>query len=750
MSFFNSQNKAPRSKRPLGLDERRTAQHEQGNPVPVWWGTQRIGVTALVEPFNRTVKPAAGQKKGSKSPGDNYAAVAFVLGHGPLDVLREIWVDEDLWWSGELTRGVDEDSVAITIEDFGSGTLYWGTDAQTTDPTLDALAVGHPAYRGIAYMVFPTAYLGQNRDTVPNFEVVASRWGVYPDGWTGGAAANGLDVGPMDPVVEVMTSARLGRGLEDTDLIDLAGMATVGSVLAAEGLSLSPILDGQTTLRGFFAELAEYIDGWFRTDGDGRLAWGLLRYTGYWGPVLAESAMLGEPELRVGSWLDTAAVAQVTYTNSERYWMPEVVLGVDSVNATITGTTKQPTYERRWVTDPEVAAKLADVIAQRNGRPWTTGTLQLRPSQVPGIEPGGIYRLSYGHLSLIAKPFRVVSVDIPDPGSPMVSAEITFDVGRLNGVYAAPPTYAAPASATLEPIAPAYQALWVLPSGIGGSDQYPVLALLCAQPTVATDSFKAHVQVSGGGYDPIDPPWSTAFAVRSKAKTSAGTSGGFDIELLGVDATLDRFTAADFSSGRIVAWLGIEAMTVTAIALVSAGRYTLTVARGAYDTTATAVAVDDPVWLVNTARLYTYQVEVDAPTSVTMKLQPAIRGRGVDLADCTPITISADPADVAPLPPTDLEALGSASPTWTGTDDILVTWTPTEPFGARPIVLEYWDPTGPTLLAEGDFPAGSVDYLCLYETAVEALGGTPITFEIRAMHRSGSNIGSATAITVTR
>jgi hypothetical protein len=750
MSFFNTNAKPARSKRPLGIDERRTAQHEQGNPVPVWWGTQRIGVTMLTEPFNRIVKPANGQKKAGKTPGDNYAAVAFVLGHGPLDVLREIWVDEDLWWTGSLERGVGEDSVAITIDDFGSGTLYWGTETQTTDATLDALGIGHPAYRGIAYMVFPSAFLGQSRDTVPHFEVVASRWGLFPEFWYGVEAANGNDVNPMSPVIEVLTNPRLGRGLVNTDLIDVAGIGNVYTALDAEGFSMSPILDTQTTLRQFFADIAEYIDGWFRTDGLGRVTWGLFRNAGAGGPMLSESTMLGEPVLRPGSWLDTSSVAQVSYTNSARYWMPEVVLGVDAANATITGITKQPVYERRWVTDPVVAARLADVLAQRNGRPWTTGTLLLRPSKVSGIAPGGLYRISYGHLGLTGQQIRIVSVDTPDPGRPEVSAEITFDVGLLNGVYAEPAAYVAPDSTVLTPVVATYEDLWELPSVLGGSDRYPVVALLCAQPSLASDSFYGHIEVTGGAYDPLVPELTTAFSVRAKAKTSAGTSGNFDIELMGVDTDLSRFTAADFTEGRVVVWLGIEAMIATDFTLVSAGRYTLTLTRGAYGTTATAVAVNDPVWLVQNERLYTREIVTDTSLSVTIKIQPAIRHVAVDLASCSPLTITVDPDNIAPLPPTSLEALGSGAPTWVGTDDIPITWVATETFGPVAVVLEFWDPAGPTLVATVNLPVGSVDYTWPYATAVAALGGTPITFEIHAMHRSGTLTGASTDITVTR
>lgn len=747
MSIFNTNAKPPRNKRPLGIDERRTAQHEQGVPIPVWFGTQRIGVTMLTEPFNRVVEPIGEQKKGAPQQSNNYATVVMALGHGPLTVLKQVWVDEDLWWDGPLARGVDEDSVPITIEDFGSGTLYWGTETQPIDPTLDALGIGHPAYRGIAYMVFPKAFLGQYSDSVPHFEVVANRQSlVYPYG-----AANDLDVNPMEAVMEVCMNPRFGRALADTGLVDGTNIASVATRLNAEGLSLSPILDNHVTLREFFDQIAEYINGWYRLDGFGKLIWGLFRDEGGGGTLVSETDMLSEPVLKLGSWNDTASAAQVVYTNSQRYWMPEATPpGFDAVNATITGITKQPVYERRWITDPSIAMRMANVLAQRNGRPWSTATLPLRPSKFPGLAPGDLLRLAYGHLGLNGQQVRVKTVEIAEPGVPELRAEVTTDVGSLSAAYHTPNDYVPPSSTSLTPVPADFEDLWELPASIGGSNRYPTIALLCAQPTLFTDSFFGWIQVSGGGYDRLSPPSSTGFAVRAKVITAVGTSGNIEVELMGVDVTLAKFSAADFTEGRVVAWCGGETVRVTAFTLLATRQFRLTATRGYYGTTPASLSVDDPVWLVNVRQLYTYILRVGAATSITMKIQPAVRRTGVDLADCDPLTITGDPANLLLPPPGDLQAFGLSSPTWTGTLDIPITWNSNDDHGPVLTVLEFWDPAGPTLVATVTVVVGQEEYVWDYATAVAALGGTPITFEIHAKHRSGSRIGGATVITVTR
>ena len=266
MSFLSQRPKKARSKVPLGMDALGTASSETGVPVPVWWGTQRVAVSMIVEPFNRYTKPAKGQKKGGRAPANNYAAVVFALGHGPLVSVRQFWVDKELWYDGPLNRTLGADWDPITIPDFGSGRIYWGTETQPIDPTLAATGVDHPAFRGVAYAVFPKALLGTSRDTVPNFEVVATRHGVSAFN-----TITALDENPMSGPVEVITNARFGLG-RDVASLDMTAFTAVADQLALEGLGLSPLLAEGVSVREFLAQIGEYIDGFFPYDSQGRLS----------------------------------------------------------------------------------------------------------------------------------------------------------------------------------------------------------------------------------------------------------------------------------------------------------------------------------------------------------------------------------------------------------------------------------------------------------------------------------------------
>lgn len=747
MSWFLGRNRAPKDRRPL-IDDGRVTQHESGSVRPVLWGTQRFATTALCDPFDRVVKPKKGQKKIGKTGGDTYATVALAICVGPIDTLHQIWVDEELWWDGPIHRLPAEDSTPITVEEWGSGTLYWGTATQPVDATLGAAFLPHPSYRRLAYFVFPKAFLGQ-RDTVPNFEVVVSRRGILPAWFT--ASSVGFDSNPIAPVIESALNDVWGRGVPE-NWLDTASLLSVANALVAEGIGISPLITKSMTLRQLCSDIGEIVDGWFRVDGTGRLTCGLNRSIAPAGEVFREHAMLSPPEIKLGSWSDTASAVQIAFVNSSRAWLRDTPPpSGDSANYAVTRIQRRPVVEMPWVTNPATAAKLQDIAAQRRGRPYNTGRLYLRPSKSAGLAPGDLRRFSYGHQQIFDKAFRVTSVTQGAPGNPEKVVEITYDVGFLNQSFSVPPVYVPPPDNSETPVVATYQDVWVMPPLLGGSNRYPFVAVLCAQPTPMTDEFYGHQLIGVSSYAPLAPESSVGFSVRASIHASTGASGNVDVTILGIDTLLDRWEQTEYDQGRIVALFESgEVMKVSLANLLVAGRYRLNGVRGAFGTTAAAVTAAQKVWLINAEQIYKVEFRVSISTVATFKIQPSIRRRRVDLALCAALAITVDPSSVAAPPPTSLAAHGTALNTWSATNDVRVSWVPREDFGPVAVRLEMWDPAGPTQVATIDLPYGSVEYLWPYAVAVAALGGTPVTFEVRARHRGGALYGPAATITVTR
>jgi hypothetical protein len=211
---------------PLGVDPKRTNTNEQGRPLPYFAGIAKLGVTWISEPWDvrsKPIKKKVGKKK--ETVGFNYyARAAAIVCHGPVDGLDEILFDDDVVWTGPVSRGTS-DSTAITVPDRGTITIYWGTATQPLDANLAASGVTHPAYRRQCYVVVDL-FLGANKTSMPNMEFVLRRAPVVP--WLAGSALIGQDANPVAVFAELWSSEVFGLGLPASHL-DQTGLGTVAA-----------------------------------------------------------------------------------------------------------------------------------------------------------------------------------------------------------------------------------------------------------------------------------------------------------------------------------------------------------------------------------------------------------------------------------------------------------------------------------------------------------------------------------------
>ncbi len=99
-----------------------------------------------------------------------YLGMHLVLCHGPIDHVREIYVDDDLAWSGYAS----DDRINIDEEELFGGTdleggisgdldiLMGNTDQGQNDYLQSVLETDIPAYRGVVSAVLRQMYLGMN------------------------------------------------------------------------------------------------------------------------------------------------------------------------------------------------------------------------------------------------------------------------------------------------------------------------------------------------------------------------------------------------------------------------------------------------------------------------------------------------------------------------------------------------------------------------------------------------------------
>ncbi|MBK9140153.1 MAG: hypothetical protein IPM17_15515 [Verrucomicrobia bacterium] len=269
--------------------------------MPYLAGRRRLGLTWISDAWGILVEDQAEVGKKSQVVGYTYyASFAGVVCLGPVHALHGIWIAEELVWKGPLSAGTD-DFTEITVEGRGSLILYWGTEAQTPDPTLAASGVVHPGYRGQCYAVFDDWVLGENRSQVPAVEFDVTR--LPATALTVEAVLNG-EVHPLVALEELLLNRRFGAGL-DPALLDYPSWNLAAEHLADEGFSVSVFLDQANALDALIANFLEYLDAALVQTASGKLALRLLRgWTARRSPLTVEHPT-DPPDLTAHGWRDS-------------------------------------------------------------------------------------------------------------------------------------------------------------------------------------------------------------------------------------------------------------------------------------------------------------------------------------------------------------------------------------------------------------------------------------------------------------
>lgn len=171
------------------LEDFETLHADPGAPVYVGWGTFVVPGFRMYlgEPKEIATTEEVGGKGGPSQEVTTYTylqTLALGLCEGPIEGVRRIWENGELVYDAreqqesESTAEYDA-RIAKSAEYWQTLTLYLGTEDQTPDPTLELeLGAGNvPAFRGLAYIVFPDRQLRAdqaNRHPAFKIEIAAA------------------------------------------------------------------------------------------------------------------------------------------------------------------------------------------------------------------------------------------------------------------------------------------------------------------------------------------------------------------------------------------------------------------------------------------------------------------------------------------------------------------------------------------------------------------------------------------------
>lgn len=665
--------------KPLGLDEKRLATHEQARPVPVVYGRQRVGVTFLSQAFNQSaeaVTQEVGKKQDPITVGYNYRCdFAALVCQGPTDGIHAIYFDDEMVWpatgDGELRQGAD-DSIEITIPNFGKWDWYWGTETQGIDPLLATLDPAtepnvdeqHPAYRSQSYFVAKQQFLGYQKTNIQNIEVVVSRHPAVS--WLTPGSAIGNDVNSMAAIADMVTNKRYGLGLVDTDSSNTAlARATIDATalqLDNEGLGISPVINRNQPFRQILIELLEYLGAYYFTNASGQLSIGLVRQIPCGDPavpVLDENAMIEVPQLQVDGLSKTVNDVRLGFTNAQNEYKEDAVTGLNLANLQMTGEPSPAVLKRPWITSPDIAHRQAVAAAATLGLPRSRGRLRIRKSKLSTLGVGSGFKLHYSHWNLCWLDCRVQEIGVQNPYKAEV--EIAFEVDRgylsAEAYITDPPTYTAPEKIVHEVPALDHRRIIETPYSKADEGLAPMLLFLVARPQAMVQQFTAHRKNPDDSFKQVRTFERFARHGNLDADYSASASGTISVTMDSADSSLADITA-DATEQAQDKWLLIigavdhtieanglvpavtfsaeEIMSIQTPTLVTGSQYTLTVARARFDTKKLAHTSGASLFIISQAQLQALALrpteDVGIGTTHTYKLQPIILGGPRDLS----------------------------------------------------------------------------------------------------------------------
>lgn len=675
-----------------GVKPRRLSTNQQGPPVPIVGGWTRVGSTFLTRACRPRVEPVQGSSgKGKTVTGhDIFCEWAAVHCRGPIDELSEIYLDDQLAWFGSLVRdGTHPDFVDVTISGRGNVRVYWGTETQLINGDLTTYDAGtiHPAYRGQCYSIWgPQFFLGKNKDSIPNAELVVMR---YPKpAWftaVNGAGTTKIEgtptVNPAAWLADFLQDPIAGPGLPEAR-IDTASWNAVGEILRTENIGISPIVNRQQSVRQIIAEVFAIIDGYLFLTADGKLGLGLVRAPAGGLTTLDESNVDDAPALNPEAWAETINALSLIYTKTIQGGTEELMQYVDAGNFAITGVTRSKTLQRPWINIFTVAQRVATAAGVREALPALEGSLKTRRSVGKLLTPGTPFNLTWAEQGLSAVTMRVREQTLPAPRDqrPMVTLEFEQDRGYLNADHGNSAAGAAipPGSEEIEPLPDPVLMEWPWMREFN----VPQLAALLARENPASSGFLVHARRPSGTYEIQD--YSSRFVMRGEvvdANYPATTNViddalGMVVQLEGADLEVELgLPLEDGLLNEWVAVVGGEICSVFEAELLAEGKYRFYLVRGRFDTAREAHAIGAQVFVfrMSDAPLFFGQNDIEEQA---MKLQQVVSGGPEDLAGVAEIETVTTQRWWRPLEPKNLRAFGDGmNPVYSTGQDVPIAWT---------------------------------------------------------------------------
>ena len=320
----------------------------EGVSIPEVLGSPKV-IGNIIGYWNSRSEEQKEEVEGGKGGGGSQTVttgykyyLTWLLGicSGPVDTVYAIYRNDECIWEGELDCPGSGGEQTIVIEDLGSVTIYFGTDDQTINTTIQGLVEDStlvPAYRYLCCAFFDDCFIGEyNR--LPTFKFVVKRIPEYDFSTNSRQQIETFDYNPVHALYHILYGlVDLPSSFINEDSFDLAS-----EQIYCEGLGITMVMDRQSEAIQYIEQIIYHIGAVLRFEYTAELYLKLLRKNKLIGllPTINEDVMLDDLVFGRDSWLNT--VNDVRIQHPLRYFMPEVhgeeYVGLNSCSGSITLT----------------------------------------------------------------------------------------------------------------------------------------------------------------------------------------------------------------------------------------------------------------------------------------------------------------------------------------------------------------------------------------------------------------------------
>lgn len=517
--------------------------------------------------------------------------------------------------------------------------IYYGTETQTTDPTLNGTAKAnapglngglytrrsippcphlHPAYKGIVYIVIYRLNFdmpgegGAGNRTLPDlsFEVYV------PNSEEVSAASDTKSWGVSWPGItyDCFTNPRWGLG-QSKAVFKPETWKAQADLLAYEGFSgldgdkvtISPRIEESRPCVQHLADIMSYGDGFLSFEAE-EIIPGWIPNQTYELPALTTLSVhdgIGKMEQEPISWEEAVSEVTVKFTNGEydQNLQPDTAVERNPATIAITGDPRREEVEVKAILYPPAACAAGQRALAQLGflkaryRRTYFRDRAVHPSGKP-IRKGDLFRCNHEPWGLNVV-VRVIEREEVSPHA--VKLYFETEEGRAAEPYIpANDPRETPPDPVAEPFL--FWRLWMVPPALLDKPWPPRVAILAQKehPSIYT----AEVFLSG------DDDWAGEeqqledlgrFVDRSELAVNLGPTGNPLVTVTGAEAsalTAVDYSDADIRDGSIILLIDDELMVLKGLDAISGDDRTLTVTRGAFGTVAVGHNAGADVWIL--------------------------------------------------------------------------------------------------------------------------------------------------------